>query len=96
MGHRQRFVVEAEWSGYTSAQRHVVHRTVETLFRRGWDNMPLHVFGDGTSLHVTIRDAKPREKVKEIHGYTAMLRDAAWKAWERTKPPAPLSTPEQK
>jgi len=46
-GARKRFVVEAEWSGYHSGQRHVCHRTVETLFRAGYENLRYHHFSDG-------------------------------------------------
>jgi hypothetical protein len=76
---RKRFVVEAEWSGYSRSQQHVVHRTVETLFRSGYEALSHHTFGDGTSLCISVRDAKPRERVQEIKGYSSLLRDAAMK-----------------
>jgi len=82
---RKRFVVEAEWSGYHSGQRHVVHRTVETLFRAGWDNLHYHSFSDGTGLTISVRDAEPRERVQQIHGYSSLLRDAAWRKWEEVR-----------
>ena len=82
---RNRFIVEAEWSGYTSAQRRVVHRTVETLFRAGWNNLHYHSFSDGTGLSISVRDAKPRERVQQIHGYDSLLREAAWRKWEEVK-----------
>ena len=82
MGHRQRFVVEAEWSGYVSSQRRIVHRTVETLFRAGYDALQYHSFSDGTGLTISVRDCKPREKVQQIHGYGQLLRDRAMDAWQ--------------
>lgn len=85
MGHRKRFIVEAEWGGYTSSQQRIVHRTVETLFRAGYEAVTWHTFSDGTSLSITVRDCKPREKVKEIHGYDSLLRDVAMKAWSEKR-----------
>lgn len=91
MGHRQRFIVEAEWTGYTSSQQRIVHRSVETLFRAGYDRVKWHSFSDGTGLAVSVRDCKPREKVKEIHGYSSLLRDAAMKEWEKQRSAPQLS-----
>ena len=85
MGHRQRFVVEAEWSGYHSNQRRVCHRTVETLFRVGYESIGTLMFSDGTYLTVTVRDAKPREKVQQIHSYDELLHAAAVKAWNNKR-----------
>lgn len=85
---RKRFVVEGEWTGYTSAQRRVVHRTVETLFRSGYEKLRRQAFGDGTSLIVSVRDAEPRERVEEIHGYDSLLREAAMRLWSKQKPTA--------
>lgn len=85
MSSRKRFVVEAEWSGYHSGQGHVCHRTVETLFRAGYEALRSHAFGDGTYLTITVRDAKPREKVKQLTGYSTLLRDAAMQAWSAQK-----------
>lgn len=78
---RKRFVVEGEWSGYYSRQRRVVHRTVHTDFRVGYENLHSHAFGDGTCLLISVRNAKPRERVEQIHGYDALLRDLAISAW---------------
>lgn len=85
MAHRKRFVVEAVWDGYTSAQRRVVHRSVETLFRAGYDNLHWHSFSDGTGLSISVRDAKPRERVEQIRGYSGLLRDAAMNKWSELK-----------
>jgi hypothetical protein len=85
MSSRKRFVVEAEWSGYTSAQQRIVHRTVETLFRVGYENIGHYFFGDNTSLSVNVRDAKPRERVQKINGYGTLLRDLAMKKWSEIR-----------
>lgn len=82
---RKRFVVEAEWSGYTSGQRRVCHRTVETLFRAGYEALHSHTFGDGTYMTITVRDAKPRERVQKLNGYGVLLRNAAMDEWSRQK-----------
>lgn len=84
---RKRFIVEAEWSGYTSGQRRVCHRTVETLFRAGYDALHSHTFGDGTYMTISVRDAKPREKVMQFNGYDQLLRKAAMDEWFRLKNP---------
>jgi hypothetical protein len=78
---RKRFVVEAEWCGYTSSQTRIVHRTVETTFRAGFENIGHHTFGDGTTLFVTVRDAKPRERVHQNFGYKKLLDELAWRKW---------------
>lgn len=83
MSARKRFVVEAEWSGYCSCQQWICHRTVETLFRAGYEAINRHRFSDGTYLTVTVRDAKPREKIQQIHGYSELLRDIAMTEWRK-------------
>jgi hypothetical protein len=85
VGHRQRFVVEAEWSGYHSGQRRVCHRTVETMFRAGYEALHSHTFGDGTYLSISVRDAKPRERVEQIKGYCGLLRDLAMDKWKQLR-----------
>lgn len=82
---RKRFVVEATWNGYTSAQSHVVHREVQTIFREGYEAIGFHRFNDGTTLDVTVRDAKPREHVQEIHGYTNLLTELAFQNYKAQK-----------
>lgn len=72
---RKRFVVECEWSGYTSRQQRVVHRTVETTFREVYEALRWHHFSDGTGMSISVRDAKPRERVAQIRGYSSLLRD---------------------
>jgi len=74
----KRWVLEGEWSGYRSGQRHVVHRAVvpewkaKQITKQGLTNIG---YMDGTSLWLTLRPAKPREKVKEIHGYDSLIDD---------------------
>jgi hypothetical protein len=82
---RKRFVVEAEWSGYHSGQQHVCHRTVETLFRAGYEALHSHTFGDGTYMSISVRDAKPRERVERKNGHGTLLRDLAMQKWSELK-----------
>lgn len=82
---RKRFIVEAEWSGYHSGQQHVCHRTVETLFRAGYEALHSHTFGDGTYLSIRVRDAKPRERIERKNGYGTLLRDLAMQKWSELK-----------
>jgi len=64
-------VLEGTWSGYTSSQSRVVHRTVE---RRSTGFPNCIVYSDGTRLFLSVRPAKPRERVQEIHGYDELIR----------------------
>lgn len=76
-----RFVIEGEWSGYTSSQQRVVHRTVhQGAFRklRAWAEKTHAIYyTDGTCLRISVRDTKPRERVKEIKSYVSLIQDCA-------------------
>lgn len=76
-----RFVIEGTWSGYTSAQTRVVHRAVHSVaFKRlrKWAESAGGIrFTDGTSLLISVRDCKPRERVQEIRGYSSLIDDCA-------------------
>ena len=78
----KRFIIEGTWSGYNSGQRHVVHRTVHTASYkklRAWAEKTSAIYyTDGTSLNIAVRDTKPRERVKEIRGYVALIADCAY------------------
>jgi hypothetical protein len=73
-----RFVVEGTWSGYSSSQSRVCHRTVHKgAFKklRAWcEKTHAIYYTDGTALYLAVRDCKPREKVKEIHCYDDLIR----------------------
>lgn len=76
---KERFVVEAEWSGYRSSQRRICHREIIGA------NMAVKLkkiigfrFTDGTSLSLSVRPAKPRERVDRILGYTRIITNAAF------------------
>lgn len=73
-----RYVLEGEWSGYTSAQRRVVHREVVTNEKRAERLRQMHGirYTDGTMLMLSLREAKPREVVHEVRGYTSLIREA--------------------
>jgi len=74
-----RFIIEGEWSGYTSSQQRVVHRKVYPGSRkklRAWAEKTYGIqYTDGTMLYLTVRDCKPRERVKENLGYTSLIED---------------------
>jgi hypothetical protein len=74
----ERFVIEGTWTGYTSSQQRICHVEVTTNKKRVERLRRLHkiVYTDGTALLIHIREAKPREKVKEILSYRSMIRDA--------------------
>lgn len=73
-----RYVLEGEWSGYTSSQRRIVHREVITSEKRAERLRQMHGirYTDGTMLTLWLRDAKPREVVREVNGYTSLIREA--------------------
>lgn len=76
-GKLARHVIEGVWSGYTSSQSHVVHREVSTsraLIEWARETYAIS-FTDGTSLNLSVRPCKPRERVIEKHGYTSLIRD---------------------
>lgn len=68
----KRYILEGTWSGYNSGQRRIVHRQII--------HKPVSLscirYTDGTTLDIGIRPAKKGERVKEIHGYTSLIRDA--------------------
>jgi hypothetical protein len=74
-----RFVIEGLWRGYRSGQDRVVHRTVHTASEkrlRAWAEKTHAIYyTDGTSLELTVRDAKPRERVSVVNGYSKLIRD---------------------
>lgn len=69
------FVVECVWSGYRPSQERVCHRSVEPKrFADAVAKFTRVEFGDGTSMTVSVRPRKPREKVEVMKGYTSLLR----------------------
>jgi len=77
-----RFIIEGEWSGYRSSQQRVVHRTVHgggyKKLREWAEKTHAISYTDGTQLYISVRDCKPREKVKEIHGYDSLIKECAY------------------
>ena len=75
----KRFVIEGEWSGYRSSQQRVVHRTVHNGSDKSLRDWAERTYGirytDGTLLYLSVRDCKPRERIKQIHGYDSLIRD---------------------
>lgn len=67
-----RFIYEGTWSGYRSGQERVCYRRVvrSKKVADAWAKITGILFTDGTTLDLTLRPAKPREKVKEVgQGY---------------------------
>jgi hypothetical protein len=82
--YRMRYVLEGEWTGYTSSQRRVVHRQVVYGRRaRRLKNLHAIVYSDGTSLILTLRKARLRERVEEIHSYDELIQKAETKGSPR-------------
>ena len=71
------YVLEGEWTGYTSAQRRIVHREiVEGKRAERLKGLHVIVYTDGTSLILRMRPKRFREKVHIINGYNSLIRDA--------------------
>ena len=73
-----RYILEGEWSGYRSSQRRVAHRVV-TKHPKRYEKLKTIRYTDGTTLDLSIRPCKPREKVAEIHGYDSLIDKALTK-----------------
>lgn len=73
-----RYIVEGEWSGYTSRQRRVCHRKVTTR-PKFLGKLQMIRYTDGTTLELSIRPCKKRERVKEIDGYSSLIEKAVMK-----------------
>ena len=77
-----RYIIEGEWSGYSSGQRRIVHRSVhQGAFKklRSWVEKVGYIrYTDGTHLSLSVRDCEPRERVKELHGYDTLIQDCAF------------------
>ena len=66
--------MEGEWSGYRSGQRRVCHRTIIRKPEK-YKDIKFIRFTDGTTLDLQIKKCKPRERVKEIHGYDSLIEE---------------------
>ena len=75
----ERFVIEGEWTDYHSGQQRIVHREVYPKAMRklkAWvEKNPSILYTDGTSLLLSVRDCKPRERVQEIRAYSKLIKD---------------------
>lgn len=76
-----RYIIEGEWTGYRSSQARIVHRSVHDAAEkklRAWAENNFSIrYTDGTHLVISVRDCKPRERVKETWGYMSLIRDCA-------------------
>ena len=73
---KPRYVVECIWSGYTSYQRKVCHRSVVRYDAEALSRIKSVRFMDNTDMSVSVRRCSPRERVEEIHGYDELLTTA--------------------
>jgi len=65
---RQRYILEGTWGSHHGAY----HRTV--IYNPDkYKDIKSIMFDDGTSLKLSIRQAKPYEKVEIIHGYDSLI-----------------------
>jgi hypothetical protein len=75
------FVIEGTWSGYRAGQDRVVHRSVHKAYfkrLREWAERTYGItYTDGTVLALSVRDRRPRERVKEERGYMKLIDDCA-------------------
>lgn len=71
-----RYVLEGEWTGYVARQRRCVHREIiKNKKLVDWVNSNRAIqYTDGTSLLLTVRMLKPRERVQMINGYGSLIR----------------------
>lgn len=77
----KRYIIEGEWGGYHSGQRRIVHREVITPNNKWlarWEALQSIQYSDGTTLSISLRQAKPRERVQQILGYKSLIRDALY------------------
>lgn len=92
-----RYILEGEWTGYTSAQRKVVHREVIPQARyKPLSKLHAIRFTDGTSLILSMRPAAARQRVQEVRAYEALIREAERAGQSiyvvTPKPPAPTES----
>ncbi|MGU3476447.1 hypothetical protein [Methylobacterium sp. D48H] len=75
-----RYVLEGEWSGYSSSQRRVVHRETINERRRaryeGRAGLFAVRFTDGTLLELRVRPVRRGEKVETLLGYGSLICEA--------------------
>ena len=70
----KRYILEGEWSGYRSEQRKVYHRTIITNPEK-YKNLSFIRFSDDTTLDLSIRPCKLRERVQIINGYNSLIEE---------------------
>lgn len=79
------WVIEGEWSGYTSSQRRVVHRVYERSkdFADKVQKLGSIIYTDGTALYLSVKPHRGRKVEREIHGYDSLIRDCIAKGVNR-------------
>ncbi len=71
------YLIEGVWSGYTSSQRHVVHRkyTTDEAFAAQVKALHWILFTDGTTLDLTVSENNGAVRQREVDGYGSLIRD---------------------
>ena len=75
-----RYYLEGTWSGYTSAQRKVCHRTVISANQaEKYSKITSILFTDGTSLDLVLCPLKKGERATDIkNSYTTLINDCIY------------------
>ncbi len=69
-----RWVIEGTWTGYTSGQRRVVHCEVVTERKaKAAAALGYIRYTDGTGLVLSVREARPRERVEQVRSYSSLI-----------------------
>lgn len=71
------WMVEGEWSGYTSNQRRVAHRhyTARRQEAESISDLGFIQFTDGTALFLNVKQLAARRKLPEVKTYKALIED---------------------
>lgn len=72
---KERYLLEGTWLGYKSSLGRVCHRVVITNCKP-YKHLKTIEFTDNTLLDITLRKCLPRERIKEIKGYTSLINKA--------------------
>ena len=70
-----RWILEGRWSGYHPRQERVVHRAIIKKNPERYKDLSCIRYTDGTCLYLTLREAKPRERVEVIKSYATLIED---------------------
>ena len=82
---KSRWIIEGQWSGYTSSQSHCCYRQIfDEKKAKAIESMHRIMFSDGTCLYLSARPAKFREKIVEQKSYQRLVMDELAKVSAQT------------